>query len=209
MCFTMCELDSIKAKLETLLGLKLRTNLIKEDPECVVRYSSISGWETRNVIVNKNTNNTFISGHIRMFVEGLASFQNKEGFWGFVDTNCDIVIPAMYRAVCDFHNGYAVVVPTIAQEGKWREGIINKDNEFVLQPEYSIASVGNGLYIVSHRETGLYGVFSPEKGFIVPVKYSLIREATDSCKRSLYFRVMFNNRKALYDTEGKFVMNLD
>lgn len=32
MCFTMCELDNIKAKLETLLGLKLRTNLIKEDP---------------------------------------------------------------------------------------------------------------------------------------------------------------------------------
>lgn len=41
---------------------------------------------------------------------GLLAFRNKEGFWGYVNSNCQELIKCKYSAAFPFKNGYAIVI---------------------------------------------------------------------------------------------------
>lgn len=44
------------------------------------------------------------------FGNGLLAFRDKEGNWGYVNSNCQLKIPAKYSAAFPFKNGYAFVI---------------------------------------------------------------------------------------------------
>ncbi len=44
------------------------------------------------------------------FGDGLLPFANKEGMWGYVNSNCRVIIKPQYNAAFRFKNGYAYVV---------------------------------------------------------------------------------------------------
>jgi hypothetical protein len=61
--------------------------------------------------------NYYVSGQFQskplqvgVFGDGLVSFCNKEGKWGYMDSNCKIIIKPKYSGALTFKNGYAFVV---------------------------------------------------------------------------------------------------
>lgn len=61
--------------------------------------------------------NYFVTGQFQQkptqigeFGNGLIPFRNKEGNWGYVNSNCRLVIKEKYSAAFNFRNGYAIVV---------------------------------------------------------------------------------------------------
>jgi len=46
----------------------------------------------------------------RIYADGLAAVQAKDGLWGFIDTSGTYAINPIYKEVSDFNQGYAVVV---------------------------------------------------------------------------------------------------
>lgn len=44
------------------------------------------------------------------FGNGLIPYRNKDGFWGYVNSNCRAVIPEKYSLAYNFRDGYAIVV---------------------------------------------------------------------------------------------------
>ncbi len=53
------------------------------------------------------------------FGDGLLPFRDKEGNWGYVDSNCKLIIQAKYTAAFPFKNGYAFVIKN------GHQGVIN------------------------------------------------------------------------------------
>lgn len=67
----------------------------------------------------------------------------KNGRWGFINKNNDIVIDYMYDKVTDFNEyGYA----GIKQEGKW--GVINSNGEIILDPTYDLDASPTEPYFI-------------------------------------------------------------
>ncbi len=66
--------------------------------------------------------------------EGLAPVRDKNGKWGFVNSEGEVVLPAKYRDVGNFWGGYAW-----ARNEEDLIGFINTDGEWVIQPKFSKA----------------------------------------------------------------------
>lgn len=64
------------------------------------------------------------------FYDELAFFQDKNGYWGFMNRNGEIIIPAKFQNVRSFCKGMAAV----KENGKW--GYINVLGEWVFKPQF-------------------------------------------------------------------------
>lgn len=91
-------------------------------------------------------------GNARDFSEGLAAVQ-KDGLWGFIDTNGNVVIEFQYSVAGDFHEGRAAV--SNQQSNLF---YIDKTGTRVSQP---IA----GYEFTGEARGGLFKVSLPEGGF--------------------------------------------
>ena len=65
--------------------------------------------------------------------DGLMRVQNKNGLWGFVTAEGQMVIPCIYKAAHEFANGVAAV----KDGSKW--GYIDTTGAYMIQPQYSDA----------------------------------------------------------------------
>lgn len=91
-------------------------------------------------------------GNARDFSEGLAAVQ-KDGLWGFIDTNGDVAIEFQYSVAGDFHGGRAAV-----SDQQNNLFYIDKTGTRVSQP---IA----GYEFTGEARGGLFKVSLPEGGF--------------------------------------------
>ena len=66
--------------------------------------------------------------------EGLAAVRTKNGLWGFVNSEGEVVIPAQFKDVGNFWGGYCW-----ARNDQDLIGFINKDGEWVIQPKFTKA----------------------------------------------------------------------
>lgn len=73
----------------------------------------------------------------------------KDGKWGFVDSDGELVIDYTYEEAESFQNGFAPV----AQNGRW--GYINEDGTMVIQPEFlkatHISEEGTAAVVVEQQ----------------------------------------------------------
>lgn len=100
--------------------------------------------------------------------EGLRKVKSKDGKWGFVDNNWNIVIPCIYEKANGFENGHSAVVQSGIQ------GIIDKAGNF--------KPVANGISIGEFGNEGIAEfTFKNKKGVIdingkilIPAKYDVI-----------------------------------
>ncbi|MCF8275304.1 MAG: WG repeat-containing protein [Flavobacteriales bacterium] len=87
------------------------------------------------VIVRPNENDTEIKGievaAAENPTEGLAPVRNKDGKWGFINGNGEVVIPAKFNDVGNFLGGYCW-----AKNDKDLIGFIDKNGEWVIQPTF-------------------------------------------------------------------------
>ncbi len=63
------------------------------------------------------------------FHEGLAKVLTPKG-WNFLNADLSLITPTFYDEVSDFRNGFAY----FKQKGKW--GVLNKNGQIVLKPEF-------------------------------------------------------------------------
>ena len=69
----------------------------------------------------------------KLLKENSLFAKEKNGKWGFVNKNNEIVIDYIYDKVTDFNEyGYA----GIKKDGKW--GVINSNQEIILEPTYDL-----------------------------------------------------------------------
>lgn len=125
-------------------------------------YGKKSGTYYINTNGDKIITNTPVT-EIYHLSDGLRCYQDPSTKkWGFIDANCNIVIPAKYKDVGRFYNGLAYAKNN---EGLW--GYINKSGEWAIQPQYT-NEVGTfkGPYARVYDKTGC-SYYIDKKGNIV------------------------------------------
>lgn len=93
--------------------------------------------------------NQVIAPHFRAvsyFSEGWCGVMNHMGTWGYINKSGEVAIDYIYENVQPFSGGKAKV----AIHGKW--GVIDKNNRFVLNPEFTDLDVDGERYLVRRKD---------------------------------------------------------
>jgi hypothetical protein len=104
----------------------------------------------------------------------------KNGKWGFIDINENVLIPFIYDDLGVFSKSVDLDLAPAAKNKK--QGFINRKGETVIPFEYDYASYVRYFYepgIAVLLKNGKYGVISEENKIIIPFVYSQIDFDTD------------------------------
>src|SRR5699024_6129639 len=70
----------------------------------------------------------------------------------------EVVVEPKYSKALPFKDGLAVVSPSDVDDENKKWGVINKDNNYIIDPEYtSITYLGEELFAVAKDKTEVYG----------------------------------------------------
>ena len=101
-------------------NIEVNDNYIKIYNQNETKYFTLEGKEIKNT--DLLTNNKIFA-------------TSKDGKWGFVDKNGNVVIDYIYDKTTDLNSyGYA----GIELNGKW--GVVNQDGKIILEPKYELNS---------------------------------------------------------------------
>ena len=92
----------------------------------------------------------------------------REGLWGYLNTRGEEQIPCRYDAVRAFNNREALV----KYLGRW--GIINKDGDWIMRPDFEQLEAGHGTDYLRHAGFRSY-LLRPESGTRVMTDSRLIK----------------------------------
>jgi hypothetical protein len=147
-----------------------------------------------------------------VFAEGLGPV-TKNGKWGYINRNVELIIPLKYEDAGYFYDGIA----SVKIHGRW--GFINRHGEFVIEPIYDEIYYGYtlGLYNPYFGDAGLLGVKMNGKcGFIdrtghlvVEPQYEDISGAyqiRSYCAGIMQCNVKLNHKWGRIDKYGKFII---
>ena len=126
----------------------------------------------------------------------------KNGKFGMIDSNAQIVIPLKYTEISEFHSGLARIRD---ENGKY--GYINPSAQFVIQPMYDHASeffekeTNREIQTASIELNGKKGLISMEGKTIIPAEMDEIGEFKDGmalCKK--------NSKYGYLDLTGQWII---
>jgi len=121
--------------------------------------------------------------------EGYRAIQ-KDGKWGFVDTQGRLRIPNRYDGVQNFSESLAA----FSLRKKW--GFLNHDDQIIIQPAYEeVGNFINGLSIV--KQKGLYGILSKQGQLVLQCRYKSIQKLASG-----YFQLQNENLFGLANADG-------
>ncbi len=111
--------------------------------------------------------------HEFSFNDGLASYSEKgadsKTHYGFINTNYEVKLPAIYSYASSFHEGLAAV--DISADGLVKTGFINAAGEIVIPPTYkNVDFFAEGLSRVS-KDGNLYGFIDKAGKTVIPEIY--------------------------------------
>jgi hypothetical protein len=121
--------------------------------------------------INNNVVIDFQYEYLSSYSDGLLIFRKDraEG-QGYIDIGNNIIIPpGKFGNMRNFINGFAIVskIGEIGGDG-WDYGLINKDGEFVIGPEYKwVHEIGPGVYFCTEH-SGDYRYFNAKGEEIIP-----------------------------------------
>ncbi|MBR0572921.1 MULTISPECIES: WG repeat-containing protein [Pasteurellaceae] len=128
------------------------------------------------------------------------SLARKDGHYGFINSNGEIIIPFEYiRAKPFMKNGLALVKK---RGGKY--GFINKKGKFVIQPQYdkAVSFSENGLAAV--RKEGGWGFINSKGEEVIPLQYSW----ADSFSENGLAPVSKDGKKAFINSKEEIIIPL-
>ncbi|MDP8185203.1 WG repeat-containing protein [Phocoenobacter skyensis] len=128
------------------------------------------------------------------------SLARKDGHYGFINSNGEIIIPFEYiRAKPFMKNGLALVKK---RGGKY--GFINKKGKFVIQPQYdkAVSFSENGLAAV--RKEGGWGFINSKGEEVIPLQYSW----ADSFSENGLAPVSKDGKKAFINRKEEIIIPL-
>lgn len=111
---------------------------------------------------------------IRSFNEGFAAVC-KEGKWGYINMAGEEVIPCQYTKASDFHNGWAAVEKSGADQKKvgQNKGYIDITGNLIIPCKYEGTGVFNGNFAPIKAENN-WGLVNSEGKIVVPCIYESV-----------------------------------
>ena len=111
--------------------------------------------------------------------------------YGFIDNDCNEIIPPIYDEVAEFYEGFLCVTEN------WKKGVIDIDNKVIIPFIYDeITHFGGVLFYV--KKDGYWGVVDTLNQVIVPLKYEEV-SFFDTCGLLLVVR---NEKYGFVDIQG-------
>jgi len=139
---------------------------------------------------------------ISVFSEnGLAAFR-KNGKWGFINTEGNVVVSAQYDQVYAYTEGLAAV----KLAGSW--GFIDENGDMVIQNKYaSVRSFSSGMAWVKKESGSSYWWFINQSGKESRESYSMRSSAVpeDFDGNYAYVNCYYDSDKGTIDKSGKIV----
>lgn len=131
---------------------------------------------------------------------GLKSFE-KNGLYGFVDQNNNVVIDPQYKYVQEFYNENRAIV---SPDGK-KYGVINRNGSYVIMPQFDnimALTLNSGIYRVEYDgEVGI--IDSTGENVVKYGKYDDI----DYCGFYGFVKVRKENKWGFVDINGMEIVN--
>ncbi len=149
-----------------------------------------------------NTNGEFVSlfesgifGN--PFFEGMASYHDESGLFGFIDTSFKPIIPAKFDEVANFSDGLAA----FSENAKF--GFLDKKGNVVVRPNYdAVTDFKEGIAFVGQADTNqlyLWGIINKSGRMLVDLQYDQVREFSEGLiavrkKDKWFFIDQFGNK---------------
>lgn len=124
--------------------------------------------------------------------EGYRAIQ-RDGKWGFVDTQGRLRIPNRYDAVKHFSEGLA----PFSLRKKW--GFINKEDEIIIHPTYEEALPFEKNFSII-KQKGLFGLLNRNNEIILPCRFEEVNRLPSGL-----FELVNSNTYGLTDRNGKII----
>lgn len=130
---------------------------------------------------------------------------------GFIDTSGKFVLEFSeeddFRSTGDYSEGLFPVVDAQKQisEGLCSRGYMDKDANWVIQPQFCVTGVfSNGLAQVTRSTENpmMWGFINTKGEMVIPDDYMMVDNFTDGCARVFWDNM---NAMGLIDTEGEFI----
>lgn len=117
--------------------------------------------------------------HATRFSEGMCAvttMNNELGLnrWGYVDTNLELTIPALFRRAGNFTDGVAVVS---VDDQKY--GVIDKDCEWVIKPRFEFLKEFIDGVACAEENCGEMGLINKQGEWVVEPKYRFLESLGD------------------------------
>ncbi|MFU2089573.1 WG repeat-containing protein [Avibacterium avium] len=185
--------------------LKEQKKLAESNQQMMKKLSDIA--DRQNISNSSAQNQTFSTIQINSkFYQGLASYQEENGLWGFINTQNQIVIPAQFARAGRFSKGRAAVQST--QNNLW--GFIDRTGKYVIPPRYTclgyfseegLAGVYEGGYISNGKCVGgKWGYINTAGNWVI----SPVLDHADRFSRGKA-KVTFQGKTGFIDTKGNWV----
>ncbi len=132
---------------------------------------------------------------IWQFSEGLSRVR-KDGKYGFIDANDNVIIPLIYSVAKNFSEGLAAV-----KEGD-KYGYINQKGELVIDCQFNDATnFCNGYGNVRMSNKKLWGAINQEGKLVIDCKYDHIYADKEG-----FIYVMIDHKHGFYNKDGSIII---
>ncbi len=117
---------------------------------------------------------------VGQFKQGLASFRDEDGKWGFLDKKGMVAVKAKYTAVGEFNEGLAMaILDTSSESGSAEKAVffVNKSGEEVVKlskGDFARPLVSEGMIIYSDNGGDTYGVLNVKGDKVVKPSKNLM-----------------------------------
>lgn len=127
-----------------------------------LKFNEEGEYPLQFVRVEENGTNTVLNSYenIEYGMEDGCFAVKKDGLWGVIDKQNNVILPFNYYKCRNFYNGIAVVV-----NKNWSNEIINPKGE-VLHTAFrfnKIFNLGNGSVVLEDRTKGTFEIVCPKK----------------------------------------------
>lgn len=135
------------------------------------------------------------------FNEGYACMI-KDGKYGFIDNNGEMVIPFDYSWASSFHHGTAIVEKKSGNAEKY--GLIDKNNSLIMPIEFDLIMYYPDAQTYMVKKNGKIGIYSDEGRCIVPCQYD--NDPLFYYNHEGYARVKKDGKFGLIDRNGREII---
>jgi hypothetical protein len=132
--------------------------------------------------------------HISFFRGPNIYLVGKNGRFGIVDTNGNLLLPLQYDNIVNTNAGGIIV------EQKNRFGVLNQDFQLVIPIQYDEVTVSNESRNFIVKQKNRYGIFDRDFKIAIPVQYDTV------IYRRLSIQVGKNGKWGFYDREHNLLV---
>lgn len=128
---------------------------------------------------------------------------NKDGFYGYLNKNNEILLPFHYEDASKFWNGFAYISRFYEENnlGLEYQGVIDEKGNIILPVEYDAIYIQHPDHYAIVKKNGKYGIITLNEEIILPFEFDYI-ETFNSNSPSL-FECTQNSKTGIFDVHSK------